>query len=908
MVRRMVKYNPSFLTEDELVNNFVVRHTDLELIMRVISENTTGSNQHVLVIGPRGSGKTTLALRVAAEIERDAGLREKWYPLVFSEESYRATSAADFWLEALFHLAEQTGEEKWLRAYQEMRDELDDKRLADRPLWQLLDFADSQGKRILLIVENLHMLFADLASDDEAWKMRHTLINEPRLMLLATATTRFEDVENPSQAMFEMFKMHELKPLEDEECNAIWELVAGAKLPGSQIRPIRILTGGNARLLAIIARFGAHRSFRQLLDDLVDLIDDHTDYFKSRIDHMPSTERKVYLSLAELWKPSTAREIARVARLDVNKTSSLLNRLAGRGDVVVESRSKKTKWYRLAEGIYNIYYLMRRRGRSADRVKATVTFMIAMYGHESATRLLAEEACSLSPELCREHYTAYGEIIRSVRDRRVIDRIIASTPRGFLESPYFDEYVKSIMTAEGMALEEKGMSGEVADLEEARNLNRQGVQSLGTFFRKGDFEQPLIKFEQVITQFKSTKELLLLDEVANALFLKGFIFAKLDKSEEEIAIYDDVVRLYDGMNGKKPAEQVVKALIKKGATLARLDRFDEAIAAYDEVVRRYGGREEKELAGGVAKALVNKGEILCTLNNPKGALQIYNEVIRHYDNREERELLEGVLDALLNKGITLGLLDMPEEEIATYENIVRHYGSNSEENGFLSQVALAYYYKSNVLGRLGRFDQAEDALLQVIKAFPDIDEFHLAIIKLLLKDQQRHTEALQKAEELINRKPGDAILHNSLAWAFYEQSISALLPKAEIWVRQAMALSPDDPRIHHTLACILCRLGKGDEALKAAKKYLQYPAVVVKKTIDDAIELFVGLAACGQAKEALDLLENSPAAKHLEPLIVGLKLFMGEEVQTAVEILEVAKDVVKKIEEQKQLQQAASTR
>ncbi|MDO9111911.1 MAG: hypothetical protein Q7U40_14725, partial [Desulfatirhabdiaceae bacterium] len=85
-------------------------------------------------------------------------------------------------------------------------------------------------------------------------------------------------------------------------------------------------------------------------------------------------------------------------------------------------------------------------------------------------------------------------------------------------------------------------------------------------------------------------------------------------------------------------------------------------------------------------------------------------------------------------------------------------------------------------------------------------------------------------------------------------------------------------------------------ALPFAAKYIQDTACV-EKTIEDAIELFVSLAASGQAKEALELLLNSQAQKHLEPLVVGLKLYIGEDVKTAIEIREVAKDVVKRIEE-----------
>jgi len=437
MAKRFMKYNPSFLTEEDLVEGFVVRHADLELIIRIISENVTAANQHVLVIGPRGSGKTTLVLRVAAEIERDKELRERWHPLIFSEESYEVVSAGEFWLEALFYLSEQTGDEKWGRTYVELKGETDDQRLGERARAQLLDFADGLGKRILLIVENLNMLFSDLISEEEAWKIRHTLINEPRLMLLATATSRFENIENSSHAMFEMFKMQELKPLDDEECNRIWELITGQKLMGERIRPIRILTGGSPRLLTIIAKFSAHRSFRQLLDDLVDLIDDHTEYFKSHLDNLPAIERKVYLALAGLWDASTARDIARAARLDVNKTSSLLGRLIGRGAVVVEEHGKKTKWYMVAERMYNIYYLMRRRGKPADRVKAAVKFMVSMYDPESATRLITEEACRLAPELCRDHYLKGSEALESARsyiqDTALVEETIEDAIELFVE-------------------------------------------------------------------------------------------------------------------------------------------------------------------------------------------------------------------------------------------------------------------------------------------------------------------------------------------------------------------------------------------------------------------------------------------------------------------------------------------
>ena len=71
MDKAIMKYNPAFLKPDEIINLFTVRHTELETIINIIRENVAHSNQHILVVGSRGTGKTMLLLRIVEEIKRD---------------------------------------------------------------------------------------------------------------------------------------------------------------------------------------------------------------------------------------------------------------------------------------------------------------------------------------------------------------------------------------------------------------------------------------------------------------------------------------------------------------------------------------------------------------------------------------------------------------------------------------------------------------------------------------------------------------------------------------------------------------------------------------------------------------------------------------------------------------------
>ena len=195
------KYNPGFLTDDELVASFCVRTDEFVSMVEVLRECTGSSNTHQIVIGPRGIGKTSLLLRVAAEIQRDADLSSRFFPIVFAEESYEVSTAGEFWLECLSRLADQAprnGDGPDLGcSFEELRQVQDDRMLGDRCLGVLQDFADREGKRLVLIVENLNMLFRDIANPDTGWRLRQTLQIEPRILLLASAISRFDENGRP---------------------------------------------------------------------------------------------------------------------------------------------------------------------------------------------------------------------------------------------------------------------------------------------------------------------------------------------------------------------------------------------------------------------------------------------------------------------------------------------------------------------------------------------------------------------------------------------------------------------------------------------------------------------------------------------------------------------------------------
>ncbi|MGZ4517524.1 MAG: tetratricopeptide repeat protein, partial [Mycobacteriaceae bacterium] len=76
---------------------------------------------------------------------------------------------------------------------------------------------------------------------------------------------------------------------------------------------------------------------------------------------------------------------------------------------------------------------------------------------------------------------------------------------------------------------------------------------------------------------------------------------------------------------------VVTALVNKGLTLCRLDRSEEAVGVYDEVVARFEQAPEPALREAVARALVYKGVALGDLDRSEEEVGVYDEVVARFE-------------------------------------------------------------------------------------------------------------------------------------------------------------------------------------------------------------------------------------------------------------------------------------
>ena len=753
--RPIRKFNPgTFQSDEELSRQFVVRERELGIVLEVLHGNVGApSCQHVLLVAPRGLGKTMLLARVAAELRTNREFSERLLPVRFMEESQEIFNMGDFWLETLFHLAREIGKNDPESA-REIRDTHADlaarwrgKELEGHARAAALEATDRTGKQIVLMVENLQTLCGDVDADF-GWKLRKTLQSEPRIILLATATSRFKGLDNAKEPFFELFRIICLEALDTEECRRLWQVVSGDTVSGREIRSLEILTGGNPRLLVIVAGFAQHRSLRQLMENLVSLIDDHTEYFRSHLAGFAKTERRVYLSVIDLRQPSSTGEIAARARMDVRTVSTLLGRLVNRGAVIVEGRGKK-RLYAAAERLYSIYYKLRRERDEAAVVRNMVLFLVVFYTDDEMTEMFV----NLNSEAMQSSTIREG-IERAVAETPQLGKFFPNMARSSIEKQskqtnIYDEVVERFGDSDApelqeqvaMALVNKGVRREqLGETDAAIALYDEAVERFGdsdvpelqvlvamALFNKGvrreqlgETDAAIALYDEVVERFGDNEAPELQVLVAMALVNKGVRRGQLGETDAAIALYDEVAERFGDSDAPELQVQVAMALVNKGVTRGQLGETDAAIALYDEVAERFGDGEAPELQKQVAKALVNKGVTRGQLGDAEAEIAVYDEVAERFGDSDAPELQEQVAKALVNKGVRRGQLGETDAAITVYDEVAERFGDGDAPE-LQEQVAMALVYKGVTRGQLEETDAAIAVYDEVVERFGDSD-------------------------------------------------------------------------------------------------------------------------------------------------------------------------------------------
>lgn len=958
MDRKLKKYNPGFLTDQELVDSFCVRTGEFALLAEALRDSTGNSNPHTIVIGPRGSGKTTLLLRVAAEVRRDSALRAAWLPVVFAEESYEVSTCGEFWLQCIRNLADQTsGVETGRdlkRACEELQAVQDDRILVDMCLAAILDFADSQGKRLVLFVENLNTLFDDIGDPEVGWQLRKTLQCEPRIFLMGSATSRFEEIDNSERALYELFQVHTLKRLDTESCAVLWRSVSDRDIDTRAIRSLEILTGGNPRLVAIVAEFGSRLSFHELMDNLLNLVDDHTEYFRSHLEALGVQDRRIYLALARLWRPATAKEVSAISRLSPSHCSAVLKRLVVRGAVIHSGGIPRRREYYLAERMYNIYYLLR-CGRGTNQVvEALVRFMTAFYS--------LSELAGIRERITTEARAAEGALLAMLTEALQLlpaKTLPTNESTGLRVTLDADGATSSAKVAATRIPGVIGETRETPDLREseAGDLLTEAAELL----RWRQYDRAIAVCDEIQARLVDLDTPDAARHRANALSAKSVALARAGRPEEALSVCDEVLNYDEGCNAPEISKTVAETLTNKVALLGRLNRDKEVVAVSEAFADRFDPVDSPATEKQRSQVLFNKGVALVQLGQPREALEVFEDVFKRFGSSDADGVHEPVARALVAKASLLEERGLADDACAGYDRVVARFGSNPAPE-VADPVATAILRKGGVLAERGRFQDALACFEDVPRRFEShgTQEManHLAAAftsrGVMLDCLNRPREALEAFDSTIRRFSSHESpeMDEHLATAYANRGTS--LMKADRLDEAFAAIDDFSNRFSGSRSGSICRLvgytllekakaelrtGSPETAVLTAGRVLKElssnPADSLvlahllraegffarenksgcESELASMLELLArfeivpatsieGLMAFTirfGPKRVLALIEGSSAAKRLFPLVTALQEEIGIETKVAREVAEVAKDIRLNLARMKQL-------
>ena len=453
LVRR---FSPYDFDDEQVLRQSTGRDNLLNRILRVIQENLERReppNQHLMVLGNRGMGKSFLIRRVQIEVER---LSRQGKPVVFVRlpEEQLNVSAPELLLDEIRRILThtsadtvrvkwQSGEEKeWHESVAALRSDI-----VGQP-----GFSQDSGL-LVVSIENFDVLLADVFGEDAAQsRLREFLAVEPRVMFLATSTTEADNKHN--QRLFQAFRREQLPAWGPDEFVEFYrktftgEITLGLE---AKIRALAHFMGGSPRLAVLIGDVLHTNDALSAVQTLDQLADELTPYFQDRI--MTRLGRKSRWLLDDLLRggePCSQVELARRVGASQPEIGKPFAALLREGVVVDQKQKGKRGQYVVADRVFAHYY---RKRYLADQSHSPLAYMVEFLEdfynqRERAEQLFKlvkagrEDEAKVIAETLRHGWGAWGKVNEGsrIRDARRMIRLTCQCLGQEAESGFWKEF------------------------------------------------------------------------------------------------------------------------------------------------------------------------------------------------------------------------------------------------------------------------------------------------------------------------------------------------------------------------------------------------------------------------------------------------------------------------------------
>ena len=435
---RSSRYSPGNMDRESLEALFVGRGDEMEdVLSRVTTSIQSPAKHYVLLVGPRGSGKThLLALAYHRLMDRIASVdaRDSVAVAMLNEEEWGVASFLDLVVRILRALAGQIPDldAEIAGIYDRFsKDSADAEGFAVERLRH-----HTRGKTLLLLCENLVDLFHGLGEEGQK-RWRAAIQEDGNWAIVASTPSLFSAVTLQDNPFYGFFTIRALEKIDFDTGldllarKAVHEgktdLASFLRTPlgRARARAIHHLAAGNHRAYVVLFDFLDKESLEDLVGPFMHMVDDLTPYYQDRMRQLPPAQRKIVEFLCLQGKPTTIKDISTPCLMSHQTAAKQIGELRTAGFVsrtrfgrntfcelseplmriCIEVKDNKTRHFRLFVEFLRHWFTTREleqrhaafhhdeRGAYLDRVHVEEAVRCSLAdGHEPLVEALQDEA------------------------------------------------------------------------------------------------------------------------------------------------------------------------------------------------------------------------------------------------------------------------------------------------------------------------------------------------------------------------------------------------------------------------------------------------------------------------------------------------------------------------------------